>query len=47
MSRAHGVLFFTVLLGFAFLNISHLAGFAISFFTISAALDLSICGLTA
>jgi len=47
ISRAHGLLFFTLLLGFVFLDISHLGGAAISFFTIVAAVDLTICALTA
>jgi succinate-acetate transporter protein len=45
--RAHALLFFTLLLGFIFLDISHLGGSAMSFFTIIAAVDLTICALTA
>jgi succinate-acetate transporter protein len=47
ISIAHGLLFLTLFLGFIFLDISHLAGPAMSFFTIVAAVDLTICGLTA
>jgi succinate-acetate transporter protein len=47
MSRAHGLLFLTLLLGFVFLDISHLAGPALSFFTTVAAVDLTICALSA
>jgi succinate-acetate transporter protein len=47
VSRAHSVLFFTLLFGFVFLDVSHLAGPATSFFTIAPAVDLTICGLTA
>jgi succinate-acetate transporter protein len=47
ISRAHALLFFTLLLGFVFLDVSHLAGPAMSFFTIVAAVVLTICALTA
>jgi succinate-acetate transporter protein len=47
ISLAHGLLFFTLLLGFVFLDVSHLGGPAMSFFTIVAAVDLTICALTA
>jgi succinate-acetate transporter protein len=47
ISRAHGLLFFTLLLGFIFLDISHLGGPAMSFFTTVAAVDLTICALAA
>ena len=45
MSAAHGVLFLTLLLGFIFLDISHLGNMPI--FTFIAAIDLIICALTA
>jgi len=47
ISCAHGLLFLTLLLGFIFLDISHLGGPAMSFFTVIAAIDLVICALTA
>ncbi len=47
ISFAHGLLFFTLLLGFIFLVISHLGGPAMSVFTLVAAVDLVICALTA
>jgi succinate-acetate transporter protein len=47
LSRAHGVLFITLLLGFIFLDISHLGGPAMSFFTIVAAVVLIVCALSA
>ena len=47
ISRAHGLLFLTLFLGFAFLDISHLAGPALSFFAKVAAVDLTVCALTA
>ena len=47
ISSAHGLLFLTLLLGFIFLDISHLGGPAMSFFNIVAAIDLVICALTA
>ncbi len=47
ISFAHGLLFLTLLLGFTFLDISHLCGPAMSFFTIIAAVDLVICALVA
>ena len=47
ISFAHGLLFLTLLLGFIFLDISHLGGPAMSFFTIVAAVDLVICALVA
>jgi succinate-acetate transporter protein len=45
MSAAHGVLFLTLLLGFIFLDISHLGNMPV--FTIIAAIDLIVCALTA
>jgi uncharacterized protein len=47
ISGAHGLLFLTLLLGFIFLDISHLGGPALSFFTTIAAIDLVVCALTA
>jgi succinate-acetate transporter protein len=47
ISRAHALLFITLLLGFIFLDISHLGGPALSFFTIVAAVVLMVCALTA
>jgi uncharacterized protein len=47
ISFAHGLLFFTLLLGFIFLDVSHLGGPSLSFFTVVAAIDLVICALTA
>jgi succinate-acetate transporter protein len=44
-SGAHSLLFVTLLLGFFFLDISHLGGG--STWTIVAAVDLVVCGLTA
>jgi len=46
-SSAHALLFLTLLLGFIFLDISHLGGPAISVFNIVAAIDLVICALVA
>ncbi len=47
ISSAHAVLFLTLLLGFIFLDISHLGGPELSFFNIVAAVDLIICALAA
>jgi len=47
ISRAHAVLFVTLLLGFISLDISHLGGPAMSFFTTVAAVILTICALSA
>jgi len=47
ISSAHAVLFLTLLLGFIFLDISHLGGPDMAFFNIVAAIDLIICALTA
>lgn len=47
ISRAHGLLFSTLFLGFAFLDVSHLGGPALSFFTRVAAVDLTVWALTA
>lgn len=47
ISRAHALLFLTLLLGFAFLDVSHLSGPELSSFTRVAAVDLTICAFTA
>ena len=47
MSGAHGLLFLTLLLGFIFLDISHLGGPALSFFMCLGSVDLVVCALTA
>ena len=47
ISRAHGLLFVTLLVGFVFLDVSHLGGPAMSFLAIIAAVDLTVCALTA
>ena len=46
LTCTHAVLFLTLLLGFVFLDISHLGGSAMSFFNIIAGVDLIICALT-
>jgi succinate-acetate transporter protein len=47
LSCSHTVLFLTLLLGFIFLDISHLGGPSMAFFTKVAGVDLIICALTA
>ena len=47
ISAAHGLLFLTLLIGFVSLDISFLGGPAMSFFTIVAAVVLTICALSA
>jgi succinate-acetate transporter protein len=47
ISGAHGFLFLTLLIGFVCLDLSFLGGPAVSFFTIVAAVILTMCALSA